>query len=205
MTQDDKRRFAPAVERNRGAILEVLRGALPAAGAVLELASGTGEHAAYFAANLPGLTWQPSDGDPDALISIEAWRAQADLDNLAAPLVIDAGARDWPLPRGFAPMAVVSINMIHISPWTAASGLIEGAQRRLGPGGVLFFYGPFKQAGRHNAPSNAAFDRDLRARNPDWGVRDIDDVTALAAKCGFAHAASVAMPANNLSVIFRKS
>ncbi len=205
MTQSDKRRFAPAVERNRDPILEVLRRALAATGTVLELASGTGEHAAYFAANLPHLAWQPSDADPLALESIEAWRAGADLDNLAAPLVIDASVRDWPLPRDFCPMAVVSINMIHISPWTAAGGLIQGAQRLLGPGGVLYFYGPFKLAGRHSAPSNAAFDRDLRARNPDWGVRDLDDVTALAAKCGFEHAETVAMPANNLSVIFRKS
>jgi SAM-dependent methyltransferase len=204
MTQPDKRHFAPAVERNRGPILEVLRRALPAPGAVLELASGTGEHAAYFAANLPHLAWQPSDADPEALESIDAWRASADLDNLAAPLVIDAGARDWPLPRDFSPMAVVSINMIHISPWTAGGGLIRGAARLLKAGGVLYFYGPFKLSGRHTAPSNADFDRGLRARNPDWGVRDLDDVSNLAAKCGFDHAETVAMPANNFSVIFRK-
>ena len=204
MTQPDKRRFAPAVERNRDPILEVLRRALPATGAVLELASGTGEHAAHFATNLPHLCWQPSDADPEALESIDAWRNSANVDNLAAPLVIDAGTQDWPLPQDFSPIAVVSINMIHISPWTAAGGLIRGAARLLEAGGVLFFYGPFKLSGRHTAPSNAAFDRSLRARNPDWGVRDLDDVTALASKCGFEHCERVAMPANNLSVIFRK-
>lgn len=205
MTQPDKRRFAPAVERNRDPILEVLRRALPATGAVLELACGTGEHAAHFATNLPHLTWQPSDADPEALGSIEAWRESANVGNLAAPLVIDAGAQDWPLPDDFSPMAVVSINMIHISPWTAAQGLIRGAARLLKPDGVLFFYGPFKVAGRHTAASNAEFDRSLRARNPDWGVRDLDDVTALALRYGFDHPERVPMPANNLSVIFRKT
>lgn len=204
MTQADKRRFAPAVERNRDPILEVLRRTLPATGAVLELASGTGEHAAHFATNLAHLAWQPSDADPSALDSIDAWRASANVGNLAAPLVIDASTRDWPLPHDFSPMAVVSINMIHISPWTAARGLIRGAGRLLKPGGVLFFYGPFKLSGHHTAPSNADFDRSLRARNPDWGVRDLDDVTALALRHGFDHAETVAMPANNLSVIFRK-
>lgn len=204
MMHPDLRRFAAAVERNRGPIADVLCRILPATGAVLELASGSGEHAAYFATRLPQLVWQPSDADPESLESIEAWRKDAGTDNLLAPLVIDARAQDWSLSPDFCPTAIVSINMIHISPWPAADGLIRGAARLLEPGGILFFYGPFKVAGRHTAPSNADFDRSLRARNPDWGVRDLDDVTALAADNGFDHAETVAMPANNFSVVFRK-
>ena len=190
-----------AAQRNRDSILSVLRRVLPPQGLVLEIASGTGEHAVHFAANLPGVTWQPSDQDADYLASIVAHRAAATLPNLLAPLVLDVTAPAWPAARSDA---VVCINMIHIAPWQATEGLISGAGRVLRPDGVLFLYGPYKQGGRHTAPSNEAFDADLRARNPEWGVRDLDDVTALAAKHGLDFVEWVAMPANNLSVVFRR-
>ena len=192
---------APAAARNRDPILAVLRRVLPAQGMVLEIASGTGEHAVHFAAALPGLTWQPTDRDAVALRSIAARRALAKLPNIELPLELDVTSRDWPVARADA---VVAINMIHISPWRSTQGLIEGATRLLAPGGVLFLYGPYMEGGRHTAPSNAAFDADLRARNPAWGVRDLDDVSALAAKHGLDFVERVAMPANNLSVVFRR-
>jgi SAM-dependent methyltransferase len=192
---------SPAVARNRDPILAVLRQVLPAQGTVLEIASGTGEHAVHFAAGLPHLTWQPTDPDTDALASIAAHRASAQLPNLLAPLVLDACAPSWPVTRGDA---VVAINMIHIAPWTAAEGLMAGAGRLLARGGVLYLYGPFKEDGRHTAPSNAAFDASLRARDPRWGVRDLDAVAALAIEHGLALAERVAMPANNLSLVFQR-
>jgi SAM-dependent methyltransferase len=193
--------LSAAVQRNRDPILSVLRQVLPARGLVLEIASGTGEHAAYFAANLPGVTWQPTDQDPEYLGSIAAHRAASGLPNLLAPLVLDVTSRLWPVERADA---VTCINMIHISPWRAAESLMAGAARVLRSDGVLFLYGPYKEGGRHTAPSNEAFDADLRARNPEWGVRDLDDVRALAAKQGFDFVERVAMPANNLSVVFRR-
>jgi SAM-dependent methyltransferase len=195
------KRHAPATLRNRDPILAVLARALPREGTVLEIASGSGEHAAYFAANLPHLVWQPSDEDAGALASIEAYRAEAALANLLAPVRLDASAPDWPLARV---AAVVSINMIHIAPWAACEGLMRGAARVLGPGGVLYLYGPFKQGGAHTAPSNAAFDASLRDRDPSWGVRDVDDVTDEAKTSGFERVEIVPMPANNLSVVFRR-
>lgn len=194
-------RAAPAVARNRDPILNVLRRVLPARGLVLEIASGTGEHAVYFAGALPGIIWQPTDPDAAALRSIAAWRDQAGLPNLRPPLEFDVTASTWPVERADA---VVCINMIHISPWRSAEGLMTGAGRVLGSGGVLFLYGPYKEDGRHTAPSNEAFDADLRARNPEWGVRDLGDVIALAASHGLDFAERVAMPANNLSVVFRR-
>jgi SAM-dependent methyltransferase len=191
---------APAVARNRDPILAVLRRVLPASGTVLEIASGSGEHAVYFAEGLPALTWQPTDRDADALRSIAAYRTAARLPNLLAPLELDASSPHWPVARADA---VVSINMIHISPWTAAEGLMAGAGRVLAPGGVLYLYGPFKENGRHTAPSNAAFDADLRARDPQWGVRDVAEVSDLAARHGLVFVERVAMPANNLSLVFR--
>jgi SAM-dependent methyltransferase len=191
---------APAVARNRDPILAVLRRVLPASGTVLEIASGSGEHAVYFAEGLPALTWQPTDRDADALRSIAAYRTAARLPNLLAPLELDASSPHWPVARADA---VVSINMIHISPWTAAEGLMAGAGRVLAPGGVLYLYGPFKENGRHTAPSNAAFDADLRARDPEWGVRDVAEVSDLAARHGLVFVERVAMPANNLSLVFR--
>src|SRR5215475_2907195 len=197
---------APAVARNREPILAVLRRVvplpiLPERGLVLEIASGSGEHAVYFAAALQNLTWQPTDPDPEARNSIAAYRAAAQLPNLLAPLALDAASPNWPVAQSDM---IVSINMIHIAPWAAAEGLMAGAERLLAPGGVLFLYGPFREHGQHTAPSNAAFDESLRTRNREWGVRDLDEVAALASRHGFALEQRVAMPANNLSVVFRR-
>jgi len=197
----DPRLYAPAVARNREPILAVLRRVLPAAGLVLEVASGSGEHAAFFAAALPGVSWQPSDPDPRARASIAAFLDAGAPPNLLPPLALDAAAGGWPIARA---MAVVCINMIHVAPWSACEGLIAGAARVLPPGGVLYLYGPYKEEGRHTAPSNEAFDADLRARDPSWGVRDLDEVMALARRHSFAHQETVIMPANNRSVVFRR-
>ncbi len=192
---------APAVARNRDPILAVLRRVFPAQGTVLEIASGTGEHAVHFAGALPGMTWQPTDPDMVAVRSIAAWRETARLPNLLAPLVLDVTSAVWPVQRADA---MVCINMIHISPWRAAEALMAGAARLLAPGSALFLYGPYKEGGAHTAPSNEAFDASLRARNPEWGVRDLDDVKALAEREGVDFVERVAMPANNLSVVFRR-
>lgn len=193
--------LSPAVARNRDPILDVLRRHLPDRGTVLEIAAGTGEHAAYFAPHFPHLIWQPTDLDPDALASIEAHRATVNAPNLRAPIALDVTAPSWPLTRADA---VISINMIHIAPWTAAQGLMAGALWLLPAGGVLYLYGPFKENGLHTAPSNAAFDESLKARDPAWGVRDAGDVRALAERHGFDFVERVAMPANNLSLVFRR-
>lgn len=198
----EARRFSPSTARNRDPILAVLRRVLPATGFVLEIASGTGEHAVHFASNLPALTWQPSDPDPDARASIEAWRASTALPNLRPPLALDVTADPWPVTRADA---IVCINMIHISPWAATVALMAGAVRLLPPGGVLFLYGPYRRDGRHTAPSNEAFDQDLRRRNPAWGVRELGEVGALARRGKLDPAEIVEMPANNLSVVFRRS
>lgn len=197
----DPRIFRPHIARNRDPILAVLRRVLPPRGLVLEIASGSGEHAVYFARALPSLTWQPTDRDAAALASIAAHRAAAGAPNLLPPLKLDVTAETWPVAHADA---IVCCNMIHIAPWTACEGLIGGAARVLPVGGILYLYGPYKIGGRHTAPSNAAFDADLRARNPAWGIRDLDDVTALAAGRGLARVETVEMPANNLSVIFRR-
>lgn len=195
------KRHAPATERNRAAILDVLRRVLPAEGLVLEVASGTGQHAAFFAAGLPGVAWQPSDPDPELRASTAAWAAEAALPNLRPPVDLDAAAEAWPVAHA---AAVVCINMIHIAPWEAALGLFRGAARRIPPGGPLVLYGPFLRGGRHTAPSNAAFDADLRARNPAWGVRDLSAVETTALEYGLRLAEVVEMPANNLSVVLRR-
>jgi SAM-dependent methyltransferase len=198
---EDQRQFAPATERNRAPILDVLKPVLPPQGLVLEIASGSGQHTAFLAPHFPALTWQPSDPNPAARSSIAAWIAQTPAPNIRPPLALDASAAAWPIDRADA---ILCINMIHIAPWTAALGLIAGAARLLGGGGVLYLYGPYRRDGQHTAPSNAAFDDDLKARNPAWGIRDLGDVAALAAKSGFGPAAVTEMPANNLSVVFRK-
>jgi SAM-dependent methyltransferase len=195
------RLYATATERNRDAILEVLGRVLPDHGVVLEIASGTGQHAVYFASALPGLTWQPSDPDAASRASIVAWTADAGVTNMLAPLALDVCHAPWGID---AAQAVVCINMIHIAPWAAAQALFAGAGRVLDAGGVLYLYGPYKRYGAHTAPSNAAFDVQLRARNPQWGVRDLETVVALAQTAGFALDEVVEMPANNLSVVFRK-
>lgn len=196
------KREAPAAARNRQPILDVLRTRLPASGLVLEVASGSGEHALFFAEALPGLVFQPTDPDPEARASIDAWVADSGLANLRPALALDAAAPAWPVP---AAEAVLCCNMIHISPWASAVGLLSGAARILPPGGLLYLYGPYRRNGRHTAPSNAAFDEDLRRRNPAWGVRDLEAVAALAADSGFGTPEVVEMPANNLSVLFRRT
>ena len=195
------KREAPAAARNREPIAAVLRSVLPADGRVLEVASGTGEHAVHFASLWPDLRWQPSDPDPAALASIRAWRADAGLQNLAEPVRLDAAAADWPVDSADA---VLCINMVHISPWAATEGLMRGAASLLPPGGPLVLYGPYRRGGRHTAPSNEAFDEGLRAQNPEWGVRDLEAVAEAAAEAGFGPPRVLEMPANNLSVILRR-
>lgn len=192
---------APAVARNRDAILAVLRRALPATGLVLEIASGSGEHAVYFSAALPELRWQPSDPGPAALRSIAAHRRTAGLPNLLPPVSLDTGAPRWPVDRADA---VVAINIIHIAPWSAAEGLVAGAARVLPASAPLVVYGPFTESGTHSAPSNAAFDADLRARDPAWGVRDVTSLSEIAAADGLRLTERVEMPANNLALVFRR-
>lgn len=201
---DDKRRHAPATLRNRDAILAALKRHLPARGTVLEVASGTGEHAAHFAAALPHLVIRPSDPDPGARASIDAWAASARLPNLRPALTLDVTEPDWERAVGAAD-AVLCVNMVHIAPWAATPGLMRGAARLLPAGGVLCLYGPFKREGRHTAASNAAFDADLRASDPAWGVRDLEAVAAEAAAHRFAAPVVEEMPANNLFVAFRRS
>jgi SAM-dependent methyltransferase len=195
------KRNAPAAERNKQPILEVLAPLLPASGEVLEIASGTGQHAAHFAAALPGLRWRPSDPDPAARASIAARIADEKLANVGAPLDLDVTRQPWPLERADA---VVCINMIHISPWAATGALMQGSARILPAGGLLFLYGPYRRGGAHTAPSNEAFDASLRAQDPAWGVRDLETVAGVAASAGFSLEKVVAMPANNLSVVFRR-
>jgi SAM-dependent methyltransferase len=192
---------SPSVARNRDPILAVLRRVLPQAGVVLEIASGTGEHAVHFATALPHLMWQPTDRDEQALKCIAAHREASGLPNLLAPLMLDASASAWPVEQADA---IVAINMVHISPWRATQGLMAGAGRALLPGGVLYLYGAYREKGVHTAPSNAAFDLDLRRRNPEWGVRDVEEVTSLASVHGLKLAEQVLMPANNLSLVFQR-
>lgn len=195
------KRHAPATNRNREPILAVLRAVLPAQGTVLEIASGTGEHAVYFARALPHLAWQPSDPSAEARASIAAWAAEAKLANLRPPLAVDAAAGAFPVPDL---AAVVAINMVHISPWSATEGLVAASAAALSADGVLLLYGPYKQGGRHTAPSNAAFDAELRAQDPSWGVRDLEAVTELATAAGLVLDRVVQMPANNLCVAYRR-
>lgn len=193
------KRHAPAAERNREPILTVLETVLPESGLVLEIASGTGQHAAFFASRLPGLVWQPSDRDEDSRASIAAWTEGAP--NVRPPLDLDVTRRPWPLDRADA---IVNANMIHIAPWAVCEALMRGAGELLAAGGVLFMYGPFTRPGVPTAPSNVAFDESLRSRDPSWGVRDLEEVSKVAATHGLARERVVEMPANNLSVVFRR-
>lgn len=199
--QDKSARTAPAVARNRDPILAVLQRFLPPRSFILEIASGTGEHAVHFARGLPSVTWQPTDPDPESLASIAAHRASAKLPNVLAPIALNVTSPQWPVAKADA---VVAINMIHIAPWAASEGLMAGAERLLSPGGVRYLYGPYKEKGAHTAPSNEAFDRSLRMRDPSWGVRDLEEVIELADRHSLGFAERIAMPANNLSVIFRR-
>jgi hypothetical protein len=196
----DTRRSAPAALRNREPIAEVLGHWLPTSGLVLEIASGTGEHAVFFADRFPQLEWQPSDVHPDALGSIAAWRETAGLPNVREPIVIDAREPAWPIERADA---VLSINMVHISPWPSALGLIGGAARLLPADAPLILYGPWLQEGVAAAPSNLAFDADLKRRNPSWGLRLVEDFAVQAGKRGFDLVETREMPANNLMLLLR--
>lgn len=197
----DLRRSAPAVARNRGPIGDLLAPLLAPARLVLEIASGTGEHAVHFARQLPHVTWQPSDPSAEARESIAAWRAAAALPNVQPPVALDAAAEDWPVGQVDA---IVCVNMLHISPWEATVGLMRGAGRRLPEGGLLFVYGAFRQDGVPTAPSNEAFDQDLKRTDSRWGLRNLADVAACASAAGLRLTEVVPMPANNLSLIFRR-
>ncbi|MFO8008488.1 MAG: DUF938 domain-containing protein [Candidatus Brocadiia bacterium] len=197
---NDPRIQSPAAQRNRQPILEVLQATLPERATVLEIASGGGEHAVHFAAAMPGWTWQPSDASDAALASIQARRSDTSLTNLCPPVRLDT-TNTW--PEG--PFdAVVAVNLIHIAPWAVAEALAAGAASVLRTGGHLVLYGPFKHAGQHTAASNEAFDADLRRRDPSWGIRDAGDVVALAESCGLLLERTIAMPANNETLVFRR-
>jgi hypothetical protein len=200
--ESDPKRTAPHVARNAAPIAQVLRDVLPARGLVLEIASGSGEHILHFAREFPKLLWQPSDPEPAALRSIEAWRTEAGLFNLLPAVSIDARAASWPVPQADA---LLAINMVHISPWAATEGLMRGAGRLLMPGAPLYLYGAYRQEEIETAPSNEAFDESLRARNPDWGLRDVGAVADEAEKNGLLLESVTPMPANNLSLVFRKA
>ncbi len=202
-TPEDLRRHAPATQRNRAPILDVLRTYFQTTRRVLEIASGTGEHAVYFGSHLPHLDWQTSDLDPTARASIQAWLQDADLPNVHPPLALDVCKLPWPV-RDLD--AIVCINMIHIAPWAACEALFQGASQSLSPDGWLYLYGPFKRHGEHTAPSNEAFDQSLQQRDSAWGVRDLDQqIAPLAQQSGFCDPIVVSMPANNLSVLWRKN
>lgn len=195
------RRRAPATARNRDAIAAILDAALPRSGLVLEVASGSGEHAVHFAGRYPHLDWQPSDPDPAALASIAAWRGDAGLPNLRPPILLDAAARPWPI----GPVdAVLCVNMVHISPWTATVGLFAEGTRLLPTGAPLILYGPYVEDNVETAPSNLAFDRSLKDRNPEWGLRTLAAVDGVAAQFGFARTRRIEMPANNLTLVYHR-
>lgn len=197
----DNRKFAPATARNRDPIMAVLLPWLTDGAQVLEIASGSGEHAVHMATARPDIQWQPTDPDPDARASIAAWIAHSGLANIAPPLELDVCRSPWPVESADL---ILCCNMIHIAPWDAAVALVEGAGRILPSNGILFLYGPYKRSGAHTADSNAAFDESLRSRNPAWGIRDMEAVTDLAADNSLSLIEAVPMPANNFSVIFRK-
>ncbi len=188
------KRDYPATERNKHALLDALHAHLPKTGTVLEIASGSGQHAVHFAAGLPKLKWQPSSREEEERASIAAYAAEAQLPNLLPALSLDVTAHPWPVT---AADAIVCINMIHIAPWAASEGLFSGAAQLLKPGTPLITYGPYKFEGEFTSPSNAQFDASLQRRDPDWGVRDVVDLDALAARAGFARTHTAALPANN--------
>jgi Protein of unknown function (DUF938) len=193
----DDRQYAPATLRNRDFILDVL----PMTGVILEIASGSGEHIVYFARNFPALVFRPSDPEPDALLSVAAWIKAARVTNVCAPIALDASHSVWPIASADG---IICINMVHISPWEATLGLIKGAAAVLPPASPLYLYGPYKREGFATALSNQAFDRNLRDRNTNWGLRDLEAVAAMAQSVGFSPPAITEMPANNLSAVFRR-
>lgn len=202
---ENSKQYAPATQRNREPILEVLLRVLPPSGNILEVASGTGEHSIFFAPAFSSRQWIPSDPNAISRDSIEAWRKESLIENIHPPLNINAQDSIWEIEKEFLDITtIININMIHISPWSACLGLMEGAKRLLPSGGILYLYGPYKQEGKHTALSNEAFDESLRDQNPEWGVRNLEDVIKVAEDNGLVFKEKVAMPANNLSVIFEK-
>ena len=198
------RAYAPAAARNSGPIIDVLRSVLPESGSVLEIASGTGQHVIAFAEAFPPIEWQPSDPDPEARASIAGWIAYARLKNVRSPLDLNVAAESWEQSLNGRFDLVLAINLIHIVLWPACLGLLSGSARLLQPGGVLYLYGPYFRDDAPNAPSNMAFDNMLRSQDPEWGVRRLPDVTRAAERAGFVLSQTVEMPANNLSVVFRR-
>lgn len=195
------KRYAPAAGRNVLPIGDVLAEELPDSGLVLEIASGSGEHALAFAQRFPALDWQPSDPDPEAIASIAAWREEDGPDNLRSPVKLDAAAGAWPVASA---AAVLCLNMVHISPWSATKGLVRHAATLLDAEHPLILYGPFFEDNVETAPSNIAFDESLKARNPAWGLRDLSAVDRLARASGFNRTKRYPMPANNLTVVYRQ-
>ena len=198
---NDRRQYAPATLRNRDFIVGVLRDVLPTKGVILEIASGSGEHVVHFARNFPSLSFQPSDREPDALQSIAAWVKASRVTNARAPMVLEVSQSPWPIASADG---IICINMVHISPWESALGLVRGAAAILPPTAPLYLYGPYKREGFATASSNQAFDRSLRDRDPTWGLRDLEAVAAAAQSVGFSIPTIIEMPANNLSVVFRR-
>ena len=198
---NDRRQYAPATLRNRDFIVGVLRDVLPTKGVILEIASGSGEHVVHFARNFPSLVFQPSDREPDALQSVAAWLKAMGVTNVRAPMVLDVSQSPWPIASADG---IICINMVHISPWESALGLVRGAAAILPPTAPLYLYGPYKREGFATASSNQAFDRSLRDRDPTWGLRDLEAVAAAAQSVGFSIPTIIEMPANNLSVVFRR-
>ena len=197
----DDRQYAPATLRNRDSILDVLRDVLPTTGVILEVASGSGEHVVHFARNFPNLIFQPSDPELDTRLSIAAWVKATGVTNVQAPIALDASNPVWPIASADG---IICINIIYISPWEATLGLLKGAAAALSPASPLYLYGPYTREGFATAPSNQAFDRSLRDRNPTWGLRDLEAVAAIAQSVGFSAPVITEMPANNLSVVFRR-
>lgn len=201
MSSQDQKLTSPAALRNRDPIADLLRHVLPQSGTVIELASGSGEHVIHFASLFPHLIWQPSDPSQEARVSIEEWVKTHDISNVLPPLDIDASSQNWPVERADA---MIAINMVHISPWPATQGLLAGAGKLLPSGGTLILYGPYRRDGQMLVPSNVEFDASLRARNPAWGIRLLEDVASLAEQSGLALTSVTEMPANNLGVVFTR-
>jgi len=200
--QADGKWFTSSAERNKDPILAVLARVLPKRGIVLEIASGTGQHVLHFAKALPGLTWQPSDPDPELRASTALRVKEQQLANVNRPIDLDVSRLPWPSQTADA---VVCINMIHVAPWSATLALLEGAKALLPAQRVLFLYGPYRRFGQHTSKSNEQFDSDLRAQDPEWGLRDLEAVSEAAASSGFVLAEVVEMPANNFSLIFKRT
>lgn len=201
MSSLDAKLTSPSALRNRDPIADLLRDVLPDTGTVLEIASGSGEHVIHFATLFPKLVWQPSDPSPEARASIQEWVKTQAITNVLPPLDIDASTETWPIERADA---MIAINMVHISPWPATQGLLKGAAKLLPTGGTLILYGPYRREGQPLVPSNVDFDASLRARNPAWGIRLLEDVASLAKQSGLAMTSVTEMPANNLGVVFTR-